>query len=131
MSNIEQQKLKTYEVYHMELNDYNSDRYYNGSIEAKNIGEAIEIFKNNFIQEQYHDQITIENIDKDMFDMETVLLNGGTDYFLDGELLSDQELEELEKKHDMEIGDLLENSDIDFGYCDHYYELQETETIED
>jgi hypothetical protein len=124
-------KLKTYEVYHMESNDYTSDRYYNGTVEAKNIDQAIEVFKKEYIREEYYDQIRVEETDKDMFDNETALISGGTDYYLDGELLSNEELERLEDEHDSEIGDLLENKDLDFGYLDHFYELIETKENEE
>lgn len=122
------QKLKTFEVYHMESNDGFNDRYYNGKIEAMDIDHAIEIFTKEWIKEEYQNDIDVESIDEDGSGNQTAILTGLTDYSDEnGNYLSMDEIEQLEKLHDMEIGDLIDNGKL--GYLDHGYEIIEVDPI--
>lgn len=115
--------MKTFEVTHIEdMGDY-SDFYSHGTIEAENLDLAIKEFKDNWLEEDYNrDNITVINSDSDY-----ELLEIQMDYFMDGNMLNDKEIEELEKKYDMDISDMIDNFDLDFdiGFVSHQYEIKE------
>lgn len=115
--------MKTFKVTHIE--DYNdgADHYYKGDIIADNLDKAVQEFKNEWLEEDYNrDNITVV----DSFeDMETLEIQ--TDWFKDGEQLTDKEIEELEKEHDMDISDMFDNFDLGFeiSYLTHLYKIEE------
>lgn len=115
-------KTKTYNVYHIEdMGDY-SERYYHGTIEAKNLDEA----ENQFIDYWLEDDYNRDNLTNIASDEEYTVLEVATDYYNNGELLTDEAIEELEKKYDMELTDMIDNFDlegVDIGYITHSYEI--------
>ncbi len=125
-------KLKSFEVYHIESTEFDSERYYNGTIEAISTDQAIEIFKKEWIKEEYQDNVHVESVDKDGSDMDVIMINTGTEYFINGNEATDQDIEELENKHDCDLSWLIDGNieGVEIGWMDHYYELIETENLD-
>ena len=69
-------QMKTFNIYHVERNDGNYDEYYKGKIEAKDIDEAIEIVKKEYIKEE--DLLGVEDYSNEPTE---ALLFIHTDYF--------------------------------------------------
>ena len=123
--NIEIQKLKTFEVYHLESNDGFNDRYFNRSIEAENLDKAIETIKKILDENDYKGDFVEVDTDRDMFDHEVGLIQLDTDFSDEnGNDLTMDEVNKLCSEKDMDIADLIENGII--GYLDHHYEIIET-----
>lgn len=121
------EELKTFEVWHIEnYGDSGGDRYYNGVIIAKDINAAIEEFKKEWIKPEFKDDITEDYQDQGLCYLET-----GLEWYKDGELLTNEQIEELENKHEIDISDMLENFDdkLDFeiSYIEHVYELRDND----
>lgn len=124
------QELKTFEVWHIENNGYNSDRYYNGEIHAENIDKAIEIFKNEWIKPEF-----VKDIDEDYQDEGLAYLNTGLEYYSHGEIITKEQIEGLEKEFDMDINDIIENYEgnhkiesLELGSLEHIYELKDPDS---
>lgn len=128
MSQLENnQELKEFEIYHIEnYGDSGGDRYYNGAINAVSMDKAIEIFKNEWIKPEFKDDITEDYQDQGLCYLET-----GLEWFKNGDLLNDEQIEELESKYEMDISDMLDNFDdkldFDISCVEHIYELRDND----
>ena len=115
--------MKTFSVNHIEDNGEGADYYYNGDILAEDLDKAIEEFKNEWLNKEIDkNDIMVTQSDEDM-----EILEIDTEWFKDGELLTDKEIEELESKYQMDISDMIDNFDLGFeiSYLTHSYEIKE------